>query len=143
MVIAGAPSDILSSSPGPMSLISATIGPVSQETDHTSPALGLETSSSLGFLFWQGLAAPETSSLSGQGKKGSSTARRTRWSQQNGLPPSLAGPNHKRPGDPSPPCLYGGGEWFSTSKPFASQSWPVSCCALASVRPLHPSGSLC
>lgn len=74
-MIAGAPSDILSS-PNPMSLISATIGPVSQETDHTSPAL-VGSSGARNFLFsWfpflARLAAPETSSLSGQGRKGSS-----------------------------------------------------------------------
>lgn len=50
MVIAGAPSDILPSSLSPMSLISITIGPVSQETDHTSPAL-VGSSGTRNFLF--------------------------------------------------------------------------------------------
>lgn len=42
---------------------------VSQETDHTSPALvgssGSKTSPSIGFPFWQDLAAPGVSSQGG------------------------------------------------------------------------------
>lgn len=119
MVTAVAPSDILSS-PGPMSLISATMG-LCHRRLATLPllwlaVLGLETSASLGFLFWQGLATRNPLSQ-GRGGRGPPTAPvgPGKWAST-----FSSQPNHERPGDPSPPCplWYEEGECFSPSKPF-------------------------
>lgn len=132
----------------------------SQESDHTSPAMaGSSVAGKLPLLFvscfWQGLAAPEASSLSRQRREGSSSSmedcvpllappRRT-W-----LPHFLASPGPAGPGDPTLPAHYVMGVVLplqSASTPFMPPAfaWALLClqdCALVSVRPLHPSASL-